>query len=219
MVIQKNIIHAGLALIALYVLWGLPMNSFIVVAVLATLVYITTNVVAFGLATAIIIGYFLKIGMPPMTIVAEKMTVNRAYENEGFQERTPEAVQERIRVNQQSGPLHPKVEKITGVLESPDILDNVQLNPAQELTYDAQPGASIPASARARVIINPPSEGFVPAPKGSQDKPPKENPYLQDGEDYESVEAALISKGTDLPMPEVPANEMASASIGSAPAF
>jgi len=213
MTTQKNIIHATLTLVAIYVLWGMPMNAFVLVAVLASLVYMTTKVVAFGLATAIVLGAFLRMGKGGVTM--EKMAIRRAYE-EGFQQRTAEDVQARIRVNQQSGPLQPKVDRITGVLESPDILDNVQLNPAQELTYDAQPGASIPASAKARVIINPPAEGFVPAPKGSQDKGPKENPYLQDGEDYESVEAALISKGTDLPDPEVPANEMAS--VGTAAA-
>jgi len=106
-------------------------------------------------------------------------------------------------------PLAPKVEKITGVLESPDILDNVPLMPYQELMSDALPGASIPASAKARVAIYTPAEGFVDAPKQSKESPPKENPYLQDGEDYESVEAAMIAKGTDLPPPEVASNEMA----------
>jgi hypothetical protein len=112
-----------------------------------------------------------------------------------------------------------KVETVTGVLESPSILDNVPLHPMQELMSDATPGASIPASAKARVIINPPAEGFVPAPKESQERALKRQPYLQNGEDEEGVEAALISKGTDMTEPEVPSNELPSTMAGEAPAF
>jgi hypothetical protein len=88
----------------------------------------------------------------------------------------------------------------------------------QELASEALPGASIPASAKARVLIYPPAEGFVPAPKESEERGPKENPYLQNGPDQEGVDVSLLEKGTDGVV-EQPAANLAAAQAGSAPAF
>jgi hypothetical protein len=110
------------------------------------------------------------------------------------------------------------IANVTGVLESASILDNTPLQPMEELAAQALPGASIPASAKGRVLINPPAEGFVPAPNGSQETGPKENPYLHNGPDYGSVDASLLEKGTDVVV-EQPAGNMTATTSGAAPAF
>jgi hypothetical protein len=88
----------------------------------------------------------------------------------------------------------------------------------QELTSDALPGASIPASAKARVLIYPPAESFVPAPNGSEERTVREVPYLQNGPDHAGVQTSLFDKGTDLPIEEVASNHGGMQS-GAGPAF
>ena len=221
--LQQDVIRLALVLLAVYTLWGLPFGSFLVVLGTGGMVHLLTNNLLVSLVAAILLGAVLNSDLQQRAIqrqterAAQQLELLRAAE--GFQTRDPASIADRIRTNRDGAPLRPKIASPTGVLESPDILDNVPLKPMQELTYDAQPGASIPASAKARVLIAPPPEGFVAAPKGSQDKPPKENIHLFNGEDHEGVETAMLVKGTDIPAPEVAANEMASFGPGSAPAF
>jgi hypothetical protein len=111
---------------------------------------------------------------------------------EGFQPRDPVNVHTRIETVKVKAP---KVENITGVLESAHILDN---SPLQAMPTDGLPGASIPASAKARVLIYPPSEETMPAPKESVRLDPKTNPYLHTGQDRLAEEVSLAQKGTDL---------------------
>lgn len=139
---------------------------------------------------------------------------------EGFTSgaKAPEAVQHRLEEVRGAAPLKPVIANVTGVLESASILDNTPLQPMEELAAQALPGASIPASAKGRVLINPPAEGFVPAPNGSQEVGPKENPYLHNGPDYGGIDTSLLEKGTDAVM-EQPAGNMTGATSGAAPAF
>ena len=111
---------------------------------------------------------------------------------EGFQARDPVNVHTRIESVKVKAP---KVENITGVLESAHILDNT---PLQGMPGDGLPRASIPASAKARVLIYPPSEETMPAPKESVRIDPKTNPYLHTGQDRLAEEVSLAQKGTDL---------------------
>lgn len=136
---------------------------------------------------------------------------------EPFQVKDPVSVQKRLEQVRTPAPLQPKVANVTGVLESASILDAVPLRPMQELAGEALPGASIPASAAGRVLIHPPAEGFVPAPNGSQERPPMENPYLQNGPDHEGAATALIDRGTD--MVAEPAADVEATQAGSAAAF
>jgi hypothetical protein len=117
---------------------------------------------------------------------------------EAFQARDPVTVQERLEEIKTTAPLAPKVQAITGVLESPSILDNTPLQGMQELANEGVPGASIPASAKARVLIYPPSEDSIPAPSESVALTPKDNPYLQTGQDRLAQEVAMAQKGTEL---------------------
>jgi hypothetical protein len=139
--------------------------------------------------------------------------------SEGFQPKDPLSVHTRIETVRGDGPLKPKVANVTGVLESPSILDNSPLMAMDELAKQALPGSSIPASAKARVLIYPPAEGFASPANGSLERPVKQNPFLQDGADIESEVTALLPKGTDMPGPPVASSEMAGAMIGSAQPF
>jgi hypothetical protein len=105
------------------------------------------------------------------------------------------SVQKRIERVKGPAPLQPKVATVTGVLESPTILDAAPLQPLETLASEALPGATIPASAKARVIINPPAEQTVPR-DNNPNKQLMENPFLQNGPDDEGVGTALIPDGT-----------------------
>jgi len=127
-----------------------------------------------------------------VTVAAAPATVPATVPVEGFQARDPVSVHTRIETVKSKAP---KVENITGVLESAHILDN---SPLQAMPTDGLPGASIPASAKARVLIYPPSEETMPAPKESVRLDPKTNPYLHTGQDRLAEEVSLAQKGTDL---------------------
>ena len=129
------------------------------------------------------------------TVTTTVTTTVPTFPAEGFQARDPVNVHTRIETVKGKAPLNPKVENITGVLESPHILDNT---PLQGMPGDGLPGSSIPASARARVLIYPPSEETMPAPKESVRLDPKTNPYLQTGQDRLAEEVSMAQKGTDL---------------------
>ena len=132
----------------------------------------------------------------PMGVMEGGATIGAPME--GFQARGPVSVHERIEEVKQPGPLAPKVHGVTGVLESASILDNHPLQGMQELANEGVPGASIPASAKARVLIYPPSEDSIPAPKETAFLEPKNNPYLQTGQDRLAEEVAHAQRGTDL---------------------
>jgi hypothetical protein len=138
--------------------------------------------------------------------------------SEGFQVKDPLSIHARIETVRNDGPLKPKVANVTGVLESPSILDNAPLMGMQELANEALPGRSIPASAKARVLIYPPAEGFTSPANASVEMPVKQNPVLQAGNDYEGEQVALLPKGTDMPV-DMPSSEVAGAASGAAPPF
>ena len=135
---------------------------------------------------------------------------------EAFQARDPVSVQARL---EQVKVASPKIASITGVLESPNILNNTPLQAIDELANEGVPGASIPASSNGRGLIYPPAEGTIPAPSGSIHKNPVANPYLHNGHDSVGIEVSLSPKGTDMVAVEVLPNEMAGVSIGAGPAF
>jgi hypothetical protein len=136
---------------------------------------------------------------------------------EGFQARDPLTVQHRLEEVKTTAPLAPKVQVITGVLESADILDNTPLQGMQELANEGVPGASIPASAKARVLIYPPPEDSIPAPSESMALMPKDNPYLQTGQDRLAQEVAMAQKGTELYAQD--SGSLDGVAAGAGPAF
>ena len=136
---------------------------------------------------------------------------------EAFQARDPVTVQQRLEEVKTTAPLAPKIQNITGVLESASILDNTPLQGMQELANEGVPGASIPASAKARVLIYPPSEATVPVPSESVASVPMDNPYLQTGQDRLAEEVAMALKGTDLYAPD--SGSLDGVAAGAGPAF
>lgn len=224
---QKDLFTVILSGLAAFLLVGQSFSSMALALAGAAVAHMYTKNLQIALGAAIVVGLLQSIGgmgrpYSGMGIDKRALTAAEAVRRaegaaEGFQGASgPEEIHRRVVTAKQ---MAQKVETVTGVLESPSILDNVPLHPMQELMSDATPGASIPASAKARVIINPPAEGFVPAPKDSEERALKRQPYLQNGEDDEGVEAALISKGTDMTEPEVPSNELPATMAGEAPAF
>jgi hypothetical protein len=151
---------------------------------------------------------------------------------EGFQARDPVSVQARLESVKTPAPLNPKnelpadynivnssaqkLQVVTGVLESPSILDNTPLLGMQHLGKEGVPGASIPASAKARVLIYPPSEDSVPA-KHSEAMDPKNNPYLHTGQDRLAEEVSLAEKGTHLYAED--SGSLSGVAMGAGPAF
>jgi hypothetical protein len=133
---------------------------------------------------------------------------------EGFQARDPEHVKTRLESIKLPAP---KVENITGVLESPDILDNTPLQAMDSLAREGVPGASIPASAKARVLIYPPSEQSVPRSKESMQNSLLSNPYLQTGQDRMAEEVAHAEKGTDIYAQD--SSSLEGVATGAGPAF
>jgi hypothetical protein len=122
---------------------------------------------------------------------------------EGFKERDPVSIHTRIEGVKQAPP---KKKEPTGVLESPEILDNT---PLLVEGMEGEPGMSTPASINSRNMIYPPSEESVPSMNGSRDMPPMANPVLQNGQDPMSVGVALSPSATGLPPIDVQPSNMA----------
>lgn len=194
-----------------------PFGVFLTLLGAAAIVFAMTNSY-FYVAAIFTVGLIVKMCQVPRFEGVPATGYPAGSPIEPFQVKDAASVQQRLEGVHTKAPLQPKVANVTGVLESPSILDNVPLQPMQELASEALPGASIPASAKARVLIYPPAEGFVPAPKESEERGPKENPYLQNGPDQEGVDVSLLEKGTDGVV-EQPAANLAAAQAGSAPAF
>ena len=205
-------------ILAVYIAFTEPFGVTLTLIGVAAIVFAITNsfpYVAAVFIAGLAIKYAQRAGRVVESVQVSTKLVGSPLEGFAGAAKDPASVQHRLEATRV---VTPKIANVTGVLESPGILDHTPLQPMEELASEALPGASIPASAKGRGLINPPAEGFVPAPNGSQDKGPKENPYLHNGPDYASVDASLLEKGTDAAI-ENPAADMAGAMIGSAPAF
>jgi hypothetical protein len=124
-------------------------------------------------------------GVPPPSMYNGMM--------EGFQSKDPISVHQRIASQKGAAPLSPKVPVITGVLESPHILDSLQVS---EVLPPEQGAAmkTVPSSVAGPDSIPTPSEYSSP------DKVMKPPPValLPNGPDNSAVVTALATKGTSL---------------------
>jgi hypothetical protein len=191
---------AAIALVVAYSFYSQSLGVSLTAVGLGTIVYAMSKSMVASLAVLSLVVFMrdanrLFSKQEPMGVM-EGATVGAPME--GFQARDPVSIQGRIHDVKGPGPLAPKVQAITGVLESASILDNQPLQGMQELSNEGVPGASIPASAKARVLIYPPSEDSVPALKEATFLEPKDNPYLQTGQDRLAEEVAHAQRGTDL---------------------
>jgi len=200
MSLDKNTLTGGILLVGVYSLVAQPLATTMATVGISVLLYMLLKseaiVLGFMLASLFIRdlnNLFLPRYPEPVGI-------------EAFQVRDAPSVHARLESVKQNVP---KVATITGVLESPDILDNTPLQAMDSLGKEGVPGASIPASAKARVMINPIAEAFMGAPNESVDRNPMENPHLHNGPDTEAINASLIDEGTAMTEPEVASSDMA----------
>ena len=187
----KTALLAAMALVTAYAFYSQNLGVSLTAIGVATIVFAVTKSLVASL-TVLALAVFMKDLNRMFFPKREPMGI------EAFQARDPVSIQDRLEQVKNTEPLAPKVQAITGVLESADILDNTPLQGMQELANEGVPGASIPASAKARVLIYPPSEDTIPAPQESLFLTPKDNPYLQTGQDRLAEEVAHAQKGTDL---------------------
>ena len=128
-----DLILAGFG--ALYIVLTFPQGLLILTAVVAVAVYLYTksmrNVV--GTFALMILLNFLTSALTPKVIKVASLT-NTVPEGfqvkapEGFQVKDPVSIHQRIKEAKKGAPLNPKVSQISGVLESPEILDSLQIS-------------------------------------------------------------------------------------------
>jgi hypothetical protein len=189
--LDKNTLTGGILLVAIYVCVSQTFATTLATAGISVLLYAVTK------SEAIVLGFMIASlfvrDLNRLFIPSSRDPVGV----EAFQSRDALNVHTRIESVKNNAPLEPKVQVITGVLESPDILDNTPLMAMDG--KDGVPGASIPASSKGRVLIHPIAESFVPSETESMNRNPVPNPVLNNGSDEEAVETSLIDKGTDIP--------------------
>ena len=188
-------------LAALFALYTFPTGYLALTAVLTILTFCITESHEAVLG-ALVVMIFLRV----ITTVLEPSKVPIKYGAiggptggpitgvvEGFQPRDPVSIHQRLVADKQ---VAPKVDKIYGVLESPNILDSLQIAKLSEGEEGAT-RSTVPASLGAYEVIRTPAEGIVPN-ISSQNINPRGNPYLQNGPDNMAIDTALVKSGAKL---------------------
>jgi hypothetical protein len=199
MFLNKNLSTGALAIVAVYIAFVQPKVTAIATFGIGAILYAVSNSCEVVLAF-LVASLFVRDLNRLFIRRSEPVGV------EAFQVRDAQSIHARL---ESVRTVAPKVQAITGVLESPDILDNTPLQAMGSLASEGVPGASIPASAKARVLIYPPAEDTIPASNVSTDARPVMNPFLQNGEDDEGVETSLFHRGTDMMRPKVGSSDLA----------
>ncbi|NBV77902.1 hypothetical protein EBR66_07085 [bacterium] len=216
---EENILLALIVIVVVYSLYTLPLGAAILSFGVAAISFSLTKskgVVFVVLVAGLFTNRFLSRARVPMAVSTSAVVsgpVPMTNELEGFQSKDPVSVHTRLEAVKLPAP---KVENITGVLESPSILDNTPLQAMDSLAIEGVPGASIPASAKARVLIYPPSEHSMPRKESMQNELVS-NPYLQTGQDHMAEEVARAEKGTDIYAQD--SSSIEGVAAGAGPAF
>ena len=198
MVLDKNMLSAGILLVGLYIFAVQRLTTALATVGLSVALYAITH------SEGIVLGFMLA-----TLFVKEFNSLFKAPEPvgiEGFQARNAQSVHTRL---EDVKVVAPKVAAITGVLESPSILDNMPLQAMDTLTKEGVPCTSIPASAKARVLIYPKAEGFIPMRNDSENTL-REAPYLHGGMDNEGLTDALAHDIGEITPAEIGGAEFAS---------
>lgn len=202
MLLDKNVLMAGILFVGLYVFTVQTLPTALATVGLSLALYAFTRsegiVLAFMLATLFVKQYNNLFKAPEPVGV------------EAFQARDPVSIHTRLKEVRTTVPLAPKIQAVTGVLESPSILDNMPLQAIDTLMKDGVPCTSIPASAKARVLIYPKAEGFIPARSDTIENTLREAPHLYGGMDNEGVNDALAHDINETTPPEFNGAEFAS---------
>ena len=203
-VLNKDVLRFAAVLVGGYSLYTQPLGTALSGIGIAAIVFALTHSLE-GVLLVLVATLFIKKLNKLLVPKPEPMGV------EAFQARDPVSIQARLEHVKVPAP---KVEAVSGVLESASILNNTPLHASQE----GVPGASIPSGVKARALIYPPAEDTIPAPSESMHLTPKENPYLQTGQDHLAHEVSLAQKGTDM-YAQGNASEVAGVATGAGPAF
>ena len=211
---------AAVALVVAYSFYSQSLGVSLTAIGLGTIVYAMTKSMVASLAILALVVFMRdanRLLFPKQEPMGLEGGATVGAPMEGFQARDAVSIHGRIHDVKGDAPLAPKVQAVTGVLESASILDNQPLQGMQELANEGVPGASIPASAKARVLIYPPSEDSIPALKEALFLEPKNNPYLQTGQDRLAEEVAHAQRGTDLYAQD--SGSLDGVAAGAGPAF
>jgi hypothetical protein len=195
-----NIKLGLLAITSVYALYAFPIGYSILVACFAVISYVVTYDLSAPLGTVIImiivrwIGNVLKSSKdgfqstPPAKIPPPKKT-------EGFQAKDPISIHQRIAGQKK---VAPKAGEPMGVLESPDILDNVHISDIKG-GEEGFTNETVPASLNmTNQHIPTPAESSMPNSMGATPAP-MANPALIGGRDLEGEYTATNTlKGSSL---------------------
>lgn len=207
--LDTNIVVLGVS--ALYVLFFFPTGLMILTYAFAIGVFLTQKSI---ISAAGVFIFMIALRMLSTLLTPTVVSTGKASKQEGFQQKDPISIHQRIATVKAAPPkdgMGP--DELTGVLESSNILDTMQI--ADIAPEDA--GAALapaPAPLKAASRIRTPDEGFVPA-QPSPDSAPKPTPYLQDGPDTEAELTALAPSGTSLTTTQ-PASDIPSTTTGPA---
>ena len=202
MFLDKNILMAGILLVGLYIYAVQTLTTALATTGLSVALYAITQ------SEGIVLGFMLA-----TLFVKEYNNLFKAPEPvgiESFQVKDAPSIHARLEHVRTTEPLGPKVQAITGVLESPSILNNMPLQAMDQMMKDGVPCTSIPASAKARVLIYPKAEGFIPVRGESTDNSVREATHLYNGNDTEAENDALAHTMSEMDEAEVPGAEFAS---------
>lgn len=201
--VPTSLILLGLAL--LYVVLNYPVGYVILTVSVAIVAFLMNKNIATALGVVIVMIVIRSLGdllTPKPSRIARPyaegfqghtMPTNLKVAKEGFQAKDPISIHQRIAKERRE---IARVPSVTGVLESPEILDSLhvgQVRPEEEgFTNSVQP-----AGVTTTQPIPTPAESSMPA-RPTADAAPMANPYLQNGPDLTGVQTALAAKGTAL---------------------
>ena len=187
--------RAEVILLVIFFLYGLvsyKRNYLLVTCAIGIAAYFITR--SIHVVVGVLIGSFVLFQFN--SIMAPNIVEPVGY-SEGFQAKDPISIHQRIKDANVPPPAPPM---ITGVLESPEILDNLQIASvgSDEVgsTRRVQPAG---AKGSSEPIPTPQdSADQLPASGSYERQVPIANPPLQNGPDNQGILTALIAKGTAL---------------------
>jgi hypothetical protein len=201
MKVKTDLLLSGLA--AFYIVLTFPPGLILLTVLISIVAFILYNSTKYilGVLIGMIIFRLLTNALKPVPL--EKVGGFKPL-TESFQVKDPVSIHQRITTNKGQPPLEPKVQNITGVLESPKILDSLQI---AALNKGEQGGTSstLPASLNGIPSIKTPREEEI-IKRTYDDLHPRGNPFLQNGADDGAVNTALSGRGSDLKMDEAAGN-------------
>jgi hypothetical protein len=182
----------AVGLLVVYNLFVLPFTT--------SLLSIGISLIAYSLTKSNVLVIVI-LAIAPLLVLSERVRVER------FADTTDDAtiISNRVKAMKQASASAPQ--ETTGVLESKEIANFQDMNPAQDISGVATPD-SIPAFVKeqGRLLLVP---EFSVERLENKETNPRPQRVLQNGEDSEGVNTALTSDATQLNQPETSAASVA----------